>query len=305
MKQELQLFNAILKKGEKKGQLNTRKKRIKFIFRSILLFKLMIRLGNFILNHKYLKEKVYSYPILLSKLHRPYLIKNMKKQEKLKAIIDTYQIIDKCFSNCFLKELYLNKQVVLAEFNGKNESTYYIVLGLYPEYDKEGEINLKFLDKDKNTLATITFSLFKSKSSKLILFIGGIQGAKRGIGKDYIRDVTKSLYGIFPKKILIEVLYMLEELLNIDFEKYSVGNKTHVYRAQRYIRKRTILSDYDSFLFSLGAEKIKNDIWKLPEKLIKKELDTIPSKKRSQHIKKIQLLSDIEKELKKRIDFFN
>ena len=297
MIQELYLFKSILEKGEKKGQLNTRKKRMKFIFRGILLFNSMIKLGKFILNHKYLEKKIYSYPILVSKLHRPYLIKNMKVKNKLKTIINTYTFIDKKFDSTFLEKLYSGEQVILSEFNGK-EKKYFVVLGLYPEYDKEGEIHLKFLDEESNALATITLSFLESGSSSPILFIGGIQGPKKDINKEYIKDVTKDIYGIFPKRLLIEILYILEKALNLNLIKFSVGNSTHVYRAQRYLRKRTIHSDYDSFLISLGAEKTKQNTWKLPQELKKKELNEVPSKKRSQYSKKIELLAYIEKELK-------
>lgn len=71
----LNLFRNIIKKGEKKGELNTIKKKIKFTFRTILTLKSSIKLGDFILKHNYLKKTVYTYPILISKIHRPYLKK--------------------------------------------------------------------------------------------------------------------------------------------------------------------------------------------------------------------------------------
>lgn len=297
MLQLLILFRNIMKKGEKKGELNTVKKRIKFLFRTILTFNSSMKLGSFILNHKYLKDKIYSYPILISKIHRPYLQKNIKISNKLETIINTYNIIDKIFNKNIIDELYLNGQSILSTIIGREKNVFYISLELYPFFDKEGEINLKLLDKNRISLATLTFSFFKDTSSKIILFIGGIQGAPKEIEKDYIKQVTKELYGIFPKKLLIESLYIIEKALNLSIEKFSVGNQTHVYKAQRYVRKRVIHSDYDSFLCSLESEKLKNNIWKLPVKLNKKNIDDIPSKKRGQYLKKIILIENIEKQI--------
>ena len=118
------------------------------------------------------------------------------------------------------------------------------------------------------------FSNINNSNENLVLLIGGIQGAHKDIDKEYIKKVTKDIYGIFPKKILIEALYMIEKSLGLNIKKLSVGNEMHVYRAQRYIRKRQILSDYDSFLLSLGAEKNQNNIWQLPTFLEKKDLES-------------------------------
>lgn len=305
MIQELYLFENILKRKERKAQLNNNKKRLKFVFRSILAFNSMIKLGNFILTHKYLKDKVHSYPILISKIHRPYLTKNMKRKDKLKAILNSYNVIDRFFNKDILEKLYLEKRTILATINGKDESTYFLSLELYPNYDKEGELCLRFLDVNENILASVTFSFLNSSNENLVLLIGGIQGAHKDIDKEYIKKVTKDIYGIFPKKILIEALYMIEKSLNLNIEKFSVGNEMHVYRAQRYIRKRQILSDYDSFLISLGAEKNKKNIWKLPPYLQKKDLDTVPSKKRSQYLKKTTLTEDIQNQIHKNINNTN
>lgn len=297
MLNSLNLFRNIIKKGEKKGELNTIKKKIKFIFRTILTLKSSIKLGDFILKHNYLKKTVYTYPILISKIHRPYLKKNMKTSDKLNIIIDTYKTIDEVFNDVILEELYFNGKTTLAKIVGKEESEFFLSLELYPVFDKEGEINLKLLDNNKISLATITFSFFKTTSSKFILFLGGIQGAPKEIVKDYIKNATKELYGIFPKKLLIESLYLIEKALNINIEKFSVGNKTHIYKAQRYIRKRIIYSDYDYFLASLEATCLDESIWKLPAKLNKKTIEEITSKKRSQYLKKISLIESIEDQI--------
>lgn len=130
MLQSLNLFKNIIKKGEKKGELNTAKKKIKFIFRTMLTLKPSIKLGEFILKHNYLKETIYIYPILISKIHRPYLKKSMKTPDKLNIIINTYKTIDKIFNEDILKELYLNGKTTLAKIVGKEEKSFFLSLEL-------------------------------------------------------------------------------------------------------------------------------------------------------------------------------
>lgn len=297
IKETYKLYKKILIKGEKKGELNTLKKRIKFIFRTLILFPYSLQIGKFILNHKYLKNEVFKYPILISKIHRPYLKKLNSYSRKTSSIIYTYKNIDSLFSKNIQKSLYLNGDISIANFTGKNEKKFTIKLNIYPNFDKEGELQLKIYDDQNISLSTLTFSFIQSKNKLPILFIGGVQGTHKSIDKDYIKNATKNLYGIFPKKILIESLYYLENSLNQKFTKISVGNSSHVYKAQRYIRKRKILSDYDEFFESFGSIKLKNNTWLLPEKIVKKELEDIPSKKRSSYINKFNLLTNLSKSI--------
>lgn len=100
----------------------------------------------------------------------------------------------------------------------------------------------------------------------------------------------------------MESLYFLEKSLDMKIDKICVGNNQHVYTAKRYKKKRTIHSSYDSFWESLNAEKTKLGLWILPEKLEKKDILTVPSKKRGQYKKKYGLLDELEGSI---LDTFN
>lgn len=291
------LYKSIVLKGEKKGELNTTKKRVKFFCRSFITFPYSLKIGKFILGHQYLKKEIFNYPILISKIHRPYLKKSSFYSEKTNSIIYTYNTLDSLFSTKILKSLYLNKEIILAEFIGKNEELFTIKLNLYPNFDKEGEIQLKIYDNVNICLATLTFSFIRSKNNLPIIFIGGIQGTNRAIDKNYTKNATKNLYGLFPKKILVETLYFMENCLNQKFTKISAGNLSHVYKAKRYILKREILSDYDDFLKSFGSNKLKDNTWSLPKNIIKKDLKDIPSKKRSAYVNKSNFLTNIQEKV--------
>lgn len=76
-----------------------------------------------------------------------------------------------------------------------------------------------------------------------------------------------------------------------------MSNQSHIYKSQRYVRKRVIHSDYDSFLESFQSEYLKTKVWQLPPVLDKKNIEDIPSKKRSQYLKKLALLESIKEEI--------
>lgn len=74
-------------------------------------------------------------------------------------------------------------------------------------------------------MATLTFSIVEGN-----LFIGGLQG----LGREYtdpeiLKQVTKGFYGLFPKRLLMEIFYAL-----FPEKKIAVGNTSHIYLAARY-----------------------------------------------------------------------
>ncbi|MCJ8343259.1 MAG: VirK/YbjX family protein [Cetobacterium sp.] len=285
----------VINNGKNKGQLNTCKKRWKFYSRSLLFFPYTKKYLNFFKDHEYLKDEIYNYPILLSKLHRPYLIINNPIKSKMNNIIDNYLFIDKFFPKHIKESLYRTGEFQLGNIIGKNDDEFTIILNLYPVFDKEGELNIKLLDAKKNEISTVTFSFVKINEDYAII-IGGLQGPK-DLDKEYVKECSKNLYGLFPKKIIIESLYFLEKALDYSLNKFAVGNHSHIYTALRYKSNRTILADYDSFWESFGAIKIENNLWKFPKTLEKKSLEDIPSKKRSQFLKKQTLLNNLENKI--------
>lgn len=294
--QILQLYFNIMKNGKGKGQINTLKKQIKFIFRTIVYLPSSLQVGEFILKHEKLKENIFNYPMLISKVHRPYLIKDLKTNEKVRSIIESYSFIDIFFPAKLRDELYKKGKILLSSFPVKDGSFYKIYLCIYTNFDKEGEINLKLTNSCENIIGTLTFGITNQKEKKTIL-IGGLQGASKDLNEEYIKNCTKNMYGLFPKKLLFEALCFLEKATKINFIKAAVGNFTHIYTSERYTSRRTIHSDYDSFWKSLDAFQLENKLWYFPKSIKRKSLEEIPSKKRSQYQKRYNLLDGIEEDI--------
>lgn len=294
--QILQLYFNIIKNGKGKGEINTLKKQIKFIFRTIVYLPASLQVGEFILKHKELKDNIFNYPMLVSKVHRPYLIKGLNSYEKAESIIESYNFIDDFFPAKLSHELYEKGKLLLSSFSVKDGSFFKIYLCIYTNFDKEGEINIKLADSCENIIGTLTFGIIKQKEKKTIL-IGGLQGASKELNEEYIKNCTKNMYGLFPKKLLFEVLSFLEKTLKTNFMKAATGNFTHIYTSERYTSRRKIHSDYDSFWKSLNAFQEKNKLWYFTESIKRKSLEEIPSKKRNQYQKRYRLLDNIERDI--------
>lgn len=283
-----------------KGALDTNERKIRFLFRTFVFYPFSIKIINFVSNHKYLSVKFTDYMVIISKIYRPYLCSFFNLSKRISSIKESYQFVDKYFPQYILSKLYMNGEITLGEIIGIDEQKYKISLSFYPTFDKEGEIQVKLTNFKDMILSILTFSFIKY-NTKDTLFIGGIQAGKN-VQREVIKDCTKSLSGIFPKRILIEVLYDICKYLKINTSKICVGNDTHVFATKNYKRRKTIFSDYDQFIESLNSKKLQNGLWQLPDDLHRKKSSEIPSKKRGEYRRKYQIFEQIEKIVK---DKFN
>ncbi len=287
MKQEILFYWKVMQHGVSKGEVNTFQKKVKYIFRNIVYYPWAKQISDFLQNHPYLSKEVYRYPVLCSKIHRPYMTHSFSMQKKVDTILSSYRYIDEFFQEESLRSLYREGKVKILQIQGKEETNIEAYLKLYSQYEKEGEFNI-VLYWGEILLATLTFSILDGK-----LWIGGLQGLGRThTDPEILKQITKNFYGIFPKRLIIEVFYAL-----FPEEKIAVGNASHIYLAARYKHqeKRKIHADYDEFWESLGAkEQIGEALWHLPKKLIRKTVEEIPSKKRSQYRNRYAILDEIQ-----------
>ena len=137
MKKELNFYFSAIKNSTNKGEINTLKKKIKYIFRNLIFYKYSKKLANFILNDKFLKENIHKYPALCSKIHRPYLANSIKLEDKANIIISSYIFLNNYFKDNFLAELYEKGIYKICEIEGKNEEQLFFYLKVYTDFEKK------------------------------------------------------------------------------------------------------------------------------------------------------------------------
>ena len=291
MKDEILFYNNVMKNGNSKGEINTFKKKIKYILRNLIYYKYSKKLAQFIINDEYLKDKIYNYPVLCSKIHRPYITNTFQMKEKVEIIISSYTFLSEYFNKNFLLEIYKEGISKICEVEGKNTEKLIFCFKIYTDFEKEGEFNIICENQEGGQFSKLTFSINEKK-----IIIGGLQGMQKNGNMEEIKKITKNFYGIFPKRLVIELLYSLFP----DYDKIAVGNKGHIYLSLRYKFKksRKINTDYNEFWESLGSKKENNVFWTLPKKIIRKNIEDIPSKKRSQYTNKYKILDELNERVK-------
>lgn len=270
--------------------------RRKFLLRSALMPRLMHEWMTELAQWPDLDSVLARQPRLPVRLHRAYLAQNLDRKMKLDAVRFHYNAFRSSFSATEYKAYLSADGLQLAQIEGKNSEIFSVILGSFISLDKEGESTILVRNSAGETLAEMTFTLCNYQGSST-LFIGGLQGGSRLLPHEEIQKATKSCYGIFPKRIVMEAICCFAEQLNIK-QILAVSNEQHIFRSPRYHDKnKVILSDYNAFWESVGGECDSHGYYHIPRTMARKSEADIASKKRAEYRRRYQLLDSIHSQL--------
>lgn len=204
---------------------------------------------------------------------KAYLNKKMSKRTKLDIAHGALNFIEKSFRPEALPQLYdmANFGRTLIAIPLKNGSSIDVKLLASP-FQEEGELMLLMFLGDKRV-----YSICFSCTDDGRAWIGGIQGGK-DIDNEEVKALTKELHGTRPKNLIITLLYGFLAFFNIK-EIYAIDSDFHV-------KSDRVKTRYSELWLEIGGEKHRRGWYKLPPTEIKKSLEEVKSKHRSQFIKR-------------------
>lgn len=216
---------------------------------------------------------------------KAYLNKKMSRRAKLDIAHGSLIFIEKTFSADALPQLYnvVEYGLTVAEIPLKNGSHIAVKLLASP-FQEEGELMLLML-QDGKRIYSICFSCTEDGRA----YIGGIQGGK-DIANDEIKVLTKELHGTRPKNLIISLLYGFLQHSDIK-EIYAIDSDFHV-------KSEKVQTSYSALWLEVGGEKHRRGWYKLPPQEIKKSIEEVKSKHRSQFIKREGLKELAQLEMK-------
>ncbi|HHT7538711.1 TPA: DUF535 family protein [Raoultella planticola] len=216
---------------------------------------------------------------------KAYLNKKMSRRAKLDIAHGALIFIEKTFSADALPQLYnvVEYGLTVAEIPLKNGSHIAVKLLASP-FQEEGELMLLML-QDGKRIYSICFSCTEDGRA----YIGGIQGGK-DIANDEIKVLTKELHGTRPKNLIISLLYGFLQHSDIK-EIYAIDSDFHV-------KSEKVQTSYTALWLEVGGEKHRRGWYKLPPQEIKKSIEEVKSKHRSQFIKREGLKELAQLEMK-------
>ncbi len=273
----------------------------KFLFRSLCaprvsyrFFSQLIRLDNF-------PEIISTHGIIPAKIHRPYLIGGLTAQRRAEMIISHYQRVN-AIENDALRAFLSGQrsEVPLLSWRGKNDEQ--IEIYCVPAiFDREGELTLLF-HFQQQMITSLSFSLSDYQNIPSIV-IAGLQGPGRELDQHIIRNATKACEGIFPKRLLIEVIMLLAQAAQLK-QICAVGDDSHIFVKElryKFSKREAIHARYNDFWLTLGGQEDNHQLFRLPLQQPRKSIEDIASKKRAEYRRRYQLLDSLHEQFMQKI----
>lgn len=228
-----------------------------------------------------------AHPVLPAKPQRPYLYRGGSVRQRSRDILDHHYFVQGLPERS-RRLLQIYRETPLLSAEGKHGEQ--LDISCAPcGFDREGELML-MLRFNGTIITRISFSFIHWQGNRT-LFIGGLQGPARGEGVDIIRRATRACHGLFPRRLLCEILSELAVVCHVD-GIVAVSEDSHVLRQRRYFyrKKGRFVARYSECWSSVGGQVLAGGFYALPVRLPRKAAGDIPARKRAEYRKRNALL---------------
>lgn len=220
----------------------------------------------------------------------PYQCHTWDAKIRLSKIKEHYNVIEDLSSKL---DFPVNGALKLIDLGFVYEKLH-IVLDQPIWFIREGQlvINL-FLDNVR--IFSLAFSLSR-ESGKIVAYVGAMQGRKIDGLLDTYKDITKALHGMRPRDFLFELFRMLCRAIGVS-NIYAVSDSSRHHRSAYFGKKMETsenILNYDEIWLERGGVLHNPDFYFLSVSPQLKNLDEVPSKKRSMYRQRFQLLDAAE-----------
>ena len=167
-----------------------------------------------------------------------------------------------------------------------------IILSMTTHQPMEGYWVLELWHKPRNELVyLLTFAKLDEA-----LLISVVQGPNFEGSKEMVKQLTKTCHGLRPAYLMVETMKALTKALGF---KTLLGIPQKYQNKSRFIQSSHYVVDYDAIFAESGGQL--KDYWELPLE-IDRNLDNVPSKKRSMYRKRYAMLDDLAKIIEEKLE---
>ncbi|HDW3810743.1 TPA: DUF535 domain-containing protein, partial [Klebsiella pneumoniae] len=248
--------------------------RFKFLLRTALFYNATRAMLEALSARDDFNQLLAAQATLPGKVHRQYLTRDLNAWQRAVAVINHYRYIDTLRGSRLAHAMTAVSEVPLLTLNGKEDRRFTLYASSAGKAEREGETTLWLRDSDHTLLASATFSVTRDHDAWQLV-IGGLQGPRRHVSHEVIKQATRACYGLFPKRLLLEFIWQLAARSQIA-AIYGVSDNGHVFRALRYrlSKGRHFHASYDEFWQSIDGQPESPWRWRLPLCLERKSLES-------------------------------
>jgi len=238
---------------------------------------------------------VRNHPYLFHKLQRPYLNRALNTRQRLEALKQHYRFVATHFSPAMMQEVYATPGKLLATLPLEGVGHFGLRLSCSRK-EKEGDLVIGLLNKDTGfVLFTLAFSIVRFEAEHKEIFIGGLQGSKLAKDKELIISITRSLYGLRPKALLLFALQQLAAGWGVTRLR-AAGDEMHIYR--HWQKQKNLEASYDEFWIESGGKLADDSMFDLPATFVPREISTLKVNKRQMYKRRYLMLAEIADQIR-------
>lgn len=241
-----------------------------------------------------LQEVLQFFPAILDKPFSPYVCVDWTLADRIEQLQQHFTLLKTLFGD--RSALFYSPQgYKLFSFETTENET--CTVEMFPGYQCEGSLGMRLIDHQGTEIYTL--SLHLSELPERCITIGALQGPNDKIAdrQKKIVTLTKSLHGLRPKALMVEVVYMFANALNIHCVR-GVSNEGHIYQSSKYsdAKRSAVYFDFDELWQEFQAEAESINFFTLPVTPVRKDIESLKSKKRSLYRKRYAWLEQAQAE---------
>ncbi len=161
---------------------------------------------------------------------------------------------------------------------------------------------IRLTNQKNQKIYSLSFTIFGKE--KLSIHIGNLQGASDNVEnrQAIIKTLTRTNHGLRPKGLVLEVLYLLSDIWNVN-SITAISNNGHIYQSRRYIgsKKQACDFNYNTFWTEYNGSLLDTFTYKLPQYPPRKDLEILSASKRSLYTKRYAWLEDLKSMIEHKI----
>lgn len=266
-----------------RNQKSYRMKRFRYRLRSWLHWQAVKKFESVVNKKPWLVDLLnqranFSYPLV----HR-FLDKRFNTQQRFDAMCDNLTFLPEKLTALGLPPLWqqaISFGEVIPDFEMRLTITDYQPM--------EGFWTLELVHSPSQELVyLLTFGKVQQA-----LLIAVIQGPNFEGSKEMVKLLTKKCHGLRPAYLMVEAMKALTNVLGYS----ALWGIPHKYQNKsRFVQSKRYVVDYDA-IFAESAGTLK-DYWELPLHFETKNMDDIPSNKRSMYRKRYAMLEQLQENM--------
>ncbi len=269
------------------------KDRIKIVFNSLSHAVIIRRWLNYIQDSPLLGNATSVFTLLATKIHRPYFSSRLNVAGRVNVLIEHYDAISRLGLEPLIGKAIISDQL-LYEGPCKSGKPFQIKMTAVHEAHREGEVCLH-LYFDGEDIFELNFVL-GTHDAQLCMKISRLQGKKGDQARELVRLATRDLHACRPANLIVVAARQIAQVLGCR-SVMLVSNRQRI--TLNLKRRLRITANYDQTWIEMGATLQSDGFFKIdPIAMQQVDFNEIPSKKRSEARKKVEMLDQMYSGLK-------